>query len=411
MRKVIEVVGSLGGGGAERVAVEIAAGLAARPQAGWRVELLVGGLVNEAERTLFEKTIQTEVEKRGVQIHHVTFPTVLDGEARRRLHGFLIREHVDLVHVHNRPQDWQLVALCKLLGVPVLYTVHLPYPFKNLKQRLLYIACGRMVPRVVCVSQAVACQVHELELVPKAKIRVIYNGIRMDLFRPLASGARTETRRELGWSEDDFVWIMAARLQEQKGHKYLFEAIARLPHESRAKFALAGEGHLETELKTLAQKLGIAGSRVMFLGARRDVPTLLGAADGYACSSMQEGHPLSLLEAMAVELPVVAPRLRSIEEIALGDTPIFYGPKIDGWAKAHDPVLMSNAFLAVEKEPAEAGAKARNARSHVAKKFSLDAMITQHDELYREILDSADRYDDSWRLRHSARALAKRFLL
>jgi glycosyltransferase involved in cell wall biosynthesis len=209
----------------------------------------------------------------------------------------------------------------------------------------------------------------------------------MDLFTPPTAEDRARARAELGWRDGDFGWIVAARLHDQKGHTYLLRAIAQLPPESRARFALAGEGPLEAELEAEAKELGL-GDRVHFLGPRRDVPALLGAADGYACSSMQEGHPLSLLEAMSVEIPVVAPRLPSIEEIALDGTPVFYGPAIDGWATAHDPSAMAEALLSVERDAARAKETARAARPHIARLYSLDAMLRNHEDVYRGLMRS-----------------------
>lgn len=408
MRKVVEVVGSLAVGGAERVALEVAAGLGRRHPQQWRAELLVAGPIEEAATTSFEKSIKSEAEKRGVPVHHVNFASVKDREARRRLRDFLVENAVDLVHVHNRPQDWQVVALCRMIGVPVIYTVHLPYTYEKLQQKLLYAATGMAVPRVICVSKAVARQVRDEERVPIEKIRVIYNGIRMELFTPPTAEARAAKRRELGWG-DDFIWFFAARLHEQKGHEFLLEAFARMPGTSR--LMLAGEGPLEQPLKAQCTRLGLDG-RVTFLGPRRDVPALLGAADGFACSSRQEGHPLSLLEAMACELPVVAPRLPSIEEIAMEGIPVFFGPSVTGWADKHDPQQLADALVSVEKDPGKARAAARAAREHVATQYSLDAMIDAHAAEYADVLDRPSGTPPIVRVAaRRARSWAERFLV
>lgn len=381
-RKVFEVVGSLAVGGAERVAVEVAAGLADR---GWQTELLVAAARHDAGGTIYEKSIQAEAEKRGVRVHQIAFGGVGDSEGRKRLVRLLRDENVDLLHAHNRPVDWQIVAISRLVSVPAIYTVHLPYTFDNARQRAIYVTAGRTVPKVVCVSKAVARQVESSELVPASKIRVIYNGIRMELFKPATPSDRAAKRAELGWSDSDFGWICAARLHPQKGHSYLLEAMARLPADSRSRLALAGEGPLEAELHALHAKLDL-GERVKFLGPRRDVPALLGAADGYACSSMQEGHPLSLLEAMAVELPVVAPRLPPVVEIATAHSPVLFGPDIEGWATSHDPDAMARALLEVERDREGHKERARAARKHVAEAFSREAMLDQHEALYETIL-------------------------
>jgi glycosyltransferase involved in cell wall biosynthesis len=389
MKKVIEVVASLAVGGAERVALEVAAGLATRHAGDWRAELCVVG-PEQAAMTGFERSIQAEAEKRGVPVHRVTFSSPIDRAARRRLRDFLIGEAVDLVHIHNRPRDWQVAALGWMVGVPTLYTIHKPYVHDSARARLLYTLLGFVAPQVVCVSHTVARQAHRVEHLPLGKIRVIYNGIRLDVFHPLSPEQRMAKRAELGWESGRFVWLCVARLHEQKAQKFLLDAMARLPSSSRAQLMLAGEGPLEVELKSQAARLGL-DDRVRFLGPRFDVPELLGAADGYACSSREEGHPLSLLEAMACGLPIVAPRLPAIEEIAIDGVPVFFGPKVEGLAVSHDPQQLADALLSVERNPEDARLRARDARDHVANKFSLDAMIDRHAVLYDEILSTASQ--------------------
>jgi glycosyltransferase involved in cell wall biosynthesis len=274
-----------------------------------------------------------------------------------------------------------------LFGTPTIYTIHKPYTHKTRRSRLLYMALGRAVPKVICVSNAVFQQAHKVESLGADKAQVIYNGIRLEVFRPLSPEQRASKRAELGWHDDRFVWICAARLDPQKAHKYLLEAMARLPATSRAQLILAGEGPLEATLKAQAAHLDLS-DRVLFLGPRSDVPALLGAADGYACSSREEGHPLSLLEAMGCELQIVAPRLPSIEEIATVGSPIFFGPKVDGFAESHDPQQLADALYAVECAPKGPDRQAASARAHVASKFGLDSMIDCHAALYDEVLGS-----------------------
>jgi glycosyltransferase involved in cell wall biosynthesis len=252
---------------------------------------------------------------------------------------------------------------------------------------MLYTALGLVAPRVICVSNAVFQQAHKVESLRARKAEVIYNGIRLELYRPLSPEQRASKRAEMSWHDDRFVWICAARLDAQKAHKYLLEAMARLPTTSRAQLMLAGEGPLDATLRAQVTHLGLA-DRVLFLGPRSDVPALLGAADGYACSSREEGHPLSLLEAMGCELRIVAPRLPSIEEIATVDSPIFFGPKVDGFAESHDPQQLADALYAVECAPETPALRPSSAREHVASKFSLDSMIDRHAALYDEVLGS-----------------------
>jgi glycosyltransferase involved in cell wall biosynthesis len=202
--------------------------------------------------------------------------------------------------------------------------------------------------------------------------------------------ARERLRAEMGFGAGDFGWVCCARLADLKGQGFLLEAMAALPARSRSRLALAGDGPLEAALKAQAAQLGV-GERVRFLGSRRDVPALLAAADGYACASQVEGHPLSLLEAMATTRPVVAPRLPAIREIAMEGAPLLYGPTLDGKAETHDPAEIAAALMQVEDAPEVYAAHARASREHVARAYSRDAMLDQHEDVYRTILEGRAR--------------------
>jgi glycosyltransferase involved in cell wall biosynthesis len=100
---------------------------------------------------------------------------------------------------------------------------------------------------------------------------------------------------------------------------------------------------------------------------------------------LQEGHPLSILEAMAVGLPVVAPRLAAITEIAQDENPIFFGPTIAGWARAHDPGEIAQALARVEAELPQRRARAAEMREEIAVRYSPAAMLDAHADLYRTL--------------------------
>jgi glycosyltransferase involved in cell wall biosynthesis len=327
-----------------------------------------------------------------VTVHRVPFTGITDGPGRARMARFLVDSGAQLLHVHNRPQDWQIVTLAALLGIPAIYTVHSPYAKTKAIHRLIYGAVGRWVPRVICVSRTVADQTLKMHHLPEGGLQVIYNGIRMDLFVPPVAGdqARDRLRAEMGFTGDSFGWVCCARLADLKGQGFLLDAMAALPQRSRSRLALAGDGPLEASLKDQAARLGL-GERVRFLGSRRDVPALLAAADGYACASQVEGHPLSLLEAMATMRPVVAPRLPAIREIATDGAPLLYGPTIEGKAETHDPAEIAAALLQVEDAPERYAAYARASREHVSRTYSREVMLDRHEEVYRSILGDRAR--------------------
>ncbi|WP_235686804.1 glycosyltransferase [Tomitella gaofuii] len=134
--------------------------------------------------------------------------------------------------------------------------------------------------------------------------RVIPNGTRI---LPAASlSARAEARLVMNVPSDAFVVGMIARLSAQKAHEVAFEAVARAASEHPGLYlALIGGGEREHDLRALADRAGIGG-RTVFLGKRRDVPRLLPGLDVSCLSSVHEGAPMSVLESMAMGLPVVA---------------------------------------------------------------------------------------------------------
>jgi hypothetical protein len=121
--KILQVVGSLTVGGAERVALELAAGLASR---GWTMGLLAADPDTALDESLVGRSLRTEADERGVTVHRVPFAGIGDGPGRARMARFLVDSGVQLLHIHNRPQDWQIVTLAALLGIPAIYSTPTP---------------------------------------------------------------------------------------------------------------------------------------------------------------------------------------------------------------------------------------------------------------------------------------------
>jgi len=262
--RVVQVVGSLTLGGAERVALELAGGLAGAG-AGWAPEILCAGPSVSAASpgaSEFDRSIDAEAAQRGVPVHRIPFGGPFDRAGRRALMEFLRSGPRPLaVHIHNRPQDWQIVPLCRLARVPVVFTVHSPYPLSNWRQRLLRVVTARLCPKVICVSRAVADHMRKSEMIPDSRIEVIYNGIRADLFAAPDEATRSAKREEMGWAAGEFIWIAAARLSEHKGLEYAIEAVARLGPGSRARLVVAGDGPERKKLQETAARANLGPAR------------------------------------------------------------------------------------------------------------------------------------------------------
>ncbi len=249
----------------------------------------------------------------------------------------------------------------RLAGVPVLaYVEHDVWHYEAPRRRQLAGGLSRVLrPRVVAVSEGVAATVRQI--MPTCQVRVIRNAVDTDRFRPADQGA---ARRMLGLPEGASIVGSAGRMEEVKGHDVLLNAIAELPD---VHLALVGHGSREESLKAQAQALGIT-SRVSFLGHRGDMPAVYPAFDVMCLPSRNEGLPLSVLEAQACGVPVVASRVGSVAEGVC--------PGTGGLVPPGQPSALAAGLRAALAMPRPAGL-----RAFVLDHFSWDRMVAAYEEL------------------------------
>jgi glycosyltransferase involved in cell wall biosynthesis len=162
-----------------------------------------------------------------------------------------------------------------------------------------------------------------------------------------------------------------ARLSEQKGHRYLLEAAARIPE---AQFAIVGDGELRADLERQARELGV-DERVRFTGTREDVPALLASFDVFAFPSLFEGLCLAVIEAQVAGVPVVATPVGGIRETVVdGQTGLLVPPR--------DPDALAAAIRRLLEDRDAAGRMAAEARVRARERFSLQRMVERTLELY-----------------------------
>jgi glycosyltransferase involved in cell wall biosynthesis len=177
-----------------------------------------------------------------------------------------------------------------------------------LAERVLMAGTDRLVVSAESVRDFYVRQVHA----DPAKIDVIYNAVDFTQAQPTMS--RAEMRNALGIPDDARVAGIIARLTEQKGHRYLFEALASQSSLADVHLLVVGGGELRDALERAAVSMGLV-SRVHFLGPRRDLGDLLAAMDVFVLPSLWEGLPLSMVLAMSAGVPVVATSVAGIPEV------------------------------------------------------------------------------------------------
>ncbi len=171
------------------------------------------------------------------------------------------------------------------------------------------------------------------------------------------------------------VVLTVARLDEQKGHRYLLEAAAQIPD---AQFVLAGDGPLRLSLEAQARSLGLE-ERVKFLGYRTDISDLLADCDVFVLPSLYEGLPLSVLEAMSAGRTVIATHIGGTDEAVIaGETGLLVPPA--------DSVALAAAIRSVLADRSFAQRLAQAGRARVEREFSATTMVKQVTDVYTELL-------------------------
>jgi L-malate glycosyltransferase len=243
----------------------------------------------------------------------------LDWRCARRLAEITHREQVDVLHAHQYTPFFYS-AVSRLLGSrpPILFTEHgrhqpdYPRPKRMLANRVLL----RGRDRVVAVGEAVRQALIHNEGIAPGRVQVIHNGIPLDKFgtQPTAS-ERAAIRAEIGLGPDDLVLIQVARLDYLKDHATAIRTIERVKNRcSRARLVLVGDGPERGPIESLVRQRTL-GEDVRFLGQRDDVPRLLAVSDIVLLTSISEGIPLTLIEAMAAGRPVVSTRVGGVAEV------------------------------------------------------------------------------------------------
>jgi L-malate glycosyltransferase len=218
---------------------------------------------------------------------------------------------------------------------------------------------------------------------PSADVRCIRNGI--DLARVVPTLERSAMRAQLGIAPDTFVVGTVGRLMPIKGFEYLLEAFAQLrrqqgPQES--KLVIVGDGPLRAVLGQCAGNNGLSHD-VEFLGMRTDVYNLMRVFDVFALSSLHEGVPMVLLEAMALGVPIVASHVGGIPEILDDRREALLVP-------AKDPEALARAIGAVAASSELRAELIRAARVRVETQFSIQSSAAKMREMYRSLSDAAE---------------------
>jgi glycosyltransferase involved in cell wall biosynthesis len=220
-------------------------------------------------------------------------------------------------------------------------------------------------------------------IVPHHKMRVVYNGVDVEQFRPDGQ-VRLRIRREAEIGKQ-FVWLAVGRLEAPKDYPTLIRAFARVSAAREDTLLwIVGDGPLRGQLEALSREMGLQLG-VRFWGLRGDVSNLMNAADAFVMSSSWEGLPNALIEAQACGLPAVVTNVGGNAEVVVQEETGFIVPP-------QNPDALAEAMLRLMNLPVEMRQQMGIlARQRVEQKFSLESVVTQWENLYHELLQTKTR--------------------
>lgn len=362
--RVLQLLPSLGMGGAERLAVHLARSL--DPE---QFEVTVVSMFGPTDSDLGEM-----LSLHSIPLEYLDKRPGFDGSMVPKLHGVFRRFSPDIAHSHLRVLQYALPAF---VGSGVTGKVH---TFHSIAQREAK-RPGRQVQRLafksgvtpVAISDEVARTVQDIY---KISPITIPNGIPVADYQE-DSAAGTNLRQSLGLSANDFVFVCVANLSQAKNHALLLSALKEVVASStqRITLLLVGDGPLRPVLTSAASELG---SAVRFLGHRTDVPAVLAAANAFVLASDYEGNPLSVMEAMAAGRPVVA--------TAVGGIPELITDGVDGLLVQPGSTRgLATGMLKLASNRELMSALGAAASETALARFSIEAMAKSYGDLYHRL--------------------------
>jgi len=358
--KLLFVVNGFGVGGGELKLLELAARLDGKKYELAVVSVGQGGPLQESFQRL------------GIPVQVLAKKHRFDLSLPVRLAGVMRRQRTALVMSTLFYAD-VMTALATFLYRPravvswEVITGRLKW-YQQLAYRLL---AGRF-DQVAAVSNSIHPFIIHQRGVRPERIRTIYYGVDLEKFKPAPASKRNLS----------LVFGTVARLVEQKGHRYLLEAIAAVHGEMpQAKWRWAGEGDLQSELQNRAAQLGLADA-VEFLGRRSDVVDLLCVFDVFILPSLWEGFPNVLLEAMACGLPVIATGVEgTVELVADQETGLI--------VEKENPSALAGAMRALATDRQRRLRMGAAGRRRVEEYFSLQKQIKEFESLFDQLLQGS----------------------
>jgi glycosyltransferase involved in cell wall biosynthesis len=363
--RILHVVETLEVGGLETMVVAMAA---VQRQQGHDVQIVClwreGALAEKARAA-------------GVPVSTINKGPGLDWRSILRLRTKIREVRPDVLHTHNAMAHYYAVGAQLGLGLHCVISTRHGNGAQSGADRIeqLYKLAMHATHYGVAVSRAGQKRFLETGVIPKAKARVVPNGIDLHGFISRTDERATALRAELGLPPDVVTFGTVGRLNEVKRQVDLFEAARlRVDAGDRIAVVLVGDGPLREELEQACDRL-VLRDHVRFMGVRKDVPMLLAAMDVFVLSSRTEGYSLALVEAASAALPIIATDVGGNAEIV--------GEGVNGLiVPPSQPKVLSKAMATLYADAAMRQRYGAAGREWAMREGTLETMCAAYERLY-----------------------------
>jgi len=368
MKKILHVIDSLHLGGAQEVVMNLAT-------CGNTAEF------HHEVATMHGRGVYWErMAALGIPLHSLSPHKFIPWYAAS-LPALLLRGKFDILHCHLVASNIFAKPTGALCGVPVILNhdhTNDDYRANDRIRLALDTLSNRLATHLIAVSDSCRKFLIERENVPAGKITLVQNAIDLARFSR-ACGKRAEARRRLGLPDGVPVVAGVGRLNPQKNFTQFIRIAAEVSkHHPETVFLIAGEGPEESLLKRCAEESRL-GDRLKFCGYVADTRSVYLAADVLLMPSLFEGLPMTLLEAMAMEVPVVASALDGIAEVVEDG--------VDGFlAQPGATEIFAKKIRRLIADPEMAARAGRAASAKIAARFSASRMCAEVEQIYRRLL-------------------------
>ena len=369
--KVMWVIKGLGAGGAERLLVD-ALPYIDRSTFEYEVAYLLPG----------KNDFVPDLKAGGIPTHCLDVQRSWDPRAITRLAGLVRERDISLVHAHLPFAGLVARLAVKLARVRgLVYTEHNVLscynPAIHLMDRLTY----RMDDATIAVSDGVAKSAAAWPLARPSRLSTISNGIGVEILQR-EGPTQVEVKESLGIPAGNMVVGNVAHIRPEKGHEYLLEAIRQVKDRvPNVTCVVIGREKESGDLARLERKAGDLGVRdnFIFTGFRTDARDLIRGFDVFVLSSLHEGLPIALLEAMAVgKTPVVT---------GVGGVPEVVSDGVEGYVvQPRNPAALADRIVKVLQDDSLRARMSRASAETVDERFGMKRMVREVEQIYLDVL-------------------------